>query len=186
MAWVNSGYERSLKVTITKTGSDNSTTIINEDGRQAFGSYPSLTTDEFKQLTLDSFNLRLDAWKSYLLNKYASSDSGLYASIPFTNTRREMKEVAVMSVQGTQGSEIIAILRGVINNNNLYEAPQELVVTFKDGNLTTRTLTIHPGQRNSSSIIYTTQGEGSVQDITDLTLTPNLYNIVLDTIQEYQ
>ena len=51
MAYFNSGYTRSMKVQITKTGSDGSQVVNTYDGQAAFGEFPAIPSDDdFRRL----------------------------------------------------------------------------------------------------------------------------------------
>ena len=63
MAFVNNGTQRTLNLTVKKTGNDNS--VIDQyltlDGKLAFGSYAQITQDEMQKLSDVDFATRVAA-----------------------------------------------------------------------------------------------------------------------------
>lgn len=82
MAFVNSGKQRTLNLTVKKTGNDNSVVdpYLTLNGKLAFGSYAEITQDEMQKLSDEDFADRVAAWKTYLWSTYAS-DVNLQADI---------------------------------------------------------------------------------------------------------
>lgn len=94
MSWSSNGKTRSLKLQITKIGTDNSYFNFYEDGVSGFTStggtiYQSLYdvtggTDSFARLSDSDFTNRLNDWRGYLTNKYLVSEPNLVSNIDFS------------------------------------------------------------------------------------------------------
>lgn len=83
MAFINNGSQRTLNLSISKTGNDGSISdpYLELDGKDAFGLYTLITTDEMQKLSDYGFSSRVAAWKSYLQTTYAESDPDLWGDI---------------------------------------------------------------------------------------------------------
>ncbi len=81
MAFVNSGTQRTLNISVLKTGNDNSSETILLDGKLDFGAYDLITTDQMQKLSDVDFAARVDAWKLDLQSTYATSDTNLWTDI---------------------------------------------------------------------------------------------------------
>ena len=83
MAFVNSGTQRTLNLTIKKTGNDGSSIdqYLVLDGKDAFGSYAQITQDEMQKLSDVDFTARVNAWKSHLQSTYSISDPNMWDDI---------------------------------------------------------------------------------------------------------
>ncbi len=83
MAWVNTGEERSLTFTITKTiGGVIQVGYPKEyDGRLAFLTYSAITDTEAQQLSTSQYNTRLAAFVAYV----ESIEAGFDGDTDFTN-----------------------------------------------------------------------------------------------------
>ena len=69
MAFVNTGTQRSMSLSVTRTGNDNSTTIMSPtsdpaypdfDGKHAFGTFAEITEDEMQKLSEEDFATRVN------------------------------------------------------------------------------------------------------------------------------
>ena len=114
MAYFNSGYTRSMKVQITKTGSDGSQVVNTYDGQAAFGEFPAIPSDDdFRRLVRNgvdgAWDLRLAAFKNYVQTQ-AGLDA--YNSIEWNNAviASNSYHIAIQPVLGSSGYSIIAVL----------------------------------------------------------------------------
>ena len=83
MAYVNTGTERSLTFTLTKTvgGVTVQGYPKNYDGRLAFPGYAALTDEAARRLTTSQYNVRLAAFHDYV----ESIEAGFDSATDFTN-----------------------------------------------------------------------------------------------------
>lgn len=82
--WISTGSKRSLEIQIT-VATGTTTTVIDENGLLAFGSFPYISGETFSRLNDSDFTIRLNAWKTYLSTKYGSE---IYNIIPFSDPTR--------------------------------------------------------------------------------------------------
>lgn len=63
MAFIKTGTQRTLNLTIKKTGNDGSSVdpYLTLDGKEAFGSYAEITADEMQELSDADFTTRVNA-----------------------------------------------------------------------------------------------------------------------------
>lgn len=92
--WTATGYERSMKITVTKTGDNTPPTVTNIylDGQAAFDTTPGVDDITFGRYTDEEFNARVIAYTSYLRSIYddggTSPEPGLVDSINWINATR--------------------------------------------------------------------------------------------------
>jgi len=186
MAWVDADYDRSMNLTIIKTNNEQppSVTYINENGLTSFDGISGVTIEQFQRLTLSEFNTRLDSWKTYIFNKYSTSDPGLYESIDFTKTRIEGQKVSIRAYAdiGLGYSLLEARLIGKVSGDN-FSTPQNLVITVFDTHANTNIVfEIHAGDMTSGGVQV-----NSIQDldVNTLTIEPNIYSVEIDINNEW-
>lgn len=70
MAFINDGTQRSMNISVTKRGNDNSTFVMSTtsnpaypdfDGKKAFGTFAEITEDQMQKLSLSDFMNRVYA-----------------------------------------------------------------------------------------------------------------------------
>lgn len=66
MAYVNTGYQRSLTVVVTKRVNGAVTGSTTYDGRLAFGSYTAITSTQLAQMGQAAYNRRLLDFQAYV------------------------------------------------------------------------------------------------------------------------
>lgn len=93
MAYTNTGYRRSLKISVTKheVNEYEGDTTIELNGLNEFTvsgtTYPEWTDETLRNTSLTNFNTRLNAFKSYIYQTYKESNPGLFESIDATDAR---------------------------------------------------------------------------------------------------
>ena len=81
MAYLNTGTQRTLSISVAKHGDDNSNTTLLLDGKLEFGAYAAITAEAMQQLSEEAFDARVAAWKIYLQDFYTISEPNLYNNI---------------------------------------------------------------------------------------------------------
>lgn len=192
MAYFNSGYTRSMKVQITKIGSDNSEVTDTYDGQLEFGAFPAIPdNDTFRRLerngTNGDWDLRLAAFKTYV-----QSEAGIdaYSSIDWSDAvvAPNTYHIAIQPISGTSGNSVIAVL---YSNNQAALALENIVVA-----LTTNTnpaelfnLTISIGNQTSSIHQFveptTTINNASVISVTPSSSANGIYGAAIEAENEW-
>lgn len=189
MAFTETGFKRSMKITITKTGNDGTIVETTYDGQGAFGAFPAIPdNDTFRRLerngTNGNWDLRLVGFKNYVLSE-AGQDA--YDTINWSEAILSIDtyDVKIMAVSGTQGTSIIAI---VYKNGVLAPALETVNVYFDTLDKTGVQLQI--ASNYYSGTYSMDQADGDIQGVTNPVISPassvnGVYNITIDTINEW-
>lgn len=151
MAFVNTGTQRSMSLSVTRTGNDNSTTIMSPtsdpaypdfDGKHAFGTFAEITEDEMQKLSEEDFATRVNGWKAYLQATYAVSEPNMWddisASFKYANG-------VVVRLYDAGGGAVKTTVKGYVNNGHTFSTK----ITDSYGNLRHQ-FDINPGSTESS------------------------------------
>jgi len=195
MAYTNSGYKRSMTITVVKSGDDGSTITTTYDGRQAFPGHAALTDDEFAKLTRNgtdgSWDIRLAAFKSYL-EPLIGADA--YASIPWTSPTLgpilvlSSKYVRLMAIAETQGTTIIAASYNS-SNNSIANVDDNITVYFTVSNPNVEQSLSIQALTNYSQATYECPNGYDIRDVVITRLTQETnnsnYNTQVDILNEW-
>lgn len=190
MAFTNTGYIRSMKVTITKTGDDNSIVTTTYDGQDAFGAFTAIPdNDTFRRLERNGvdgdWDLRLAAFKDYLLDELGAD---IYNLIVWNNQYVSLEEydIKIMAIDGTGGQDIIAIAY----KNGVESIIKETISISFDTLDISGLIQIATG--NYSSYPYSLgQADGTISDVSNAAVSPSesiygVYSITVDTENTWQ
>mgnify|MGYP001788576911 CR=1 FL=1 len=87
-------HKRSLDIFLSKSGSDGSYIEVNKSGKNMFVdngiTYLEWTNTDLSTKTLEEFNTRLNAFKSYIYNLYLISNPDFYQNIDWNKSRKEV------------------------------------------------------------------------------------------------
>ena len=193
MAYTETGFKRSMKVTITKTGNDGSVVTSVYDGQGEFiyngTTYAAIASDDdFRRLERNGvdwgWDVRLLAFKNYVLTE-AGQDA--YDSITWSNSVQRILEydIKLMSVQGSSGTSIIAV---AYSGGIISVIPDSVTVQF-DTLVPTGSVQI-PANQYYSGTYQILDGGGTIFDITNPIVTPSItnnakYNITIDALNQW-
>ena len=181
--WTTTGYERSMKIAVTKTGDNNPPTvsIINLDGMAPFTGTGAVDDITFGRYTDVEFNNRVIAYTAYLRTIYdtggTNPEPGLVDSINWSDARR-LKVVPVPVPVGIQvftpfaGSIMAKIPSNIAGYGSTALEPLTITVnTVPTALVRTITLTIAPGT-GASYPHSLTADEGLTTNIQSATIIP--------------
>lgn len=181
--WTTTGYERSMKIAVTKTGDNTppSVYIINLDGQAAFTGSGAVDDITFGRYTDIEFNNRVTAYTEYLRTVYdvggTNPEPGLVDSIQWSNARR-LKTVPVPVPVNVQvytpfaGSIMAKIPTNTVGyGSNALETLTITVNTSPTATTPTITLIIANGT-GASSPHSLTADEGLTTSIQSATIVP--------------
>lgn len=189
MAFTETGFKRSMKITITKNGNDGTVVETTYDGQDAFGSFSAIADDDtFRRLERNGvdgdWDLRLIGFKSYVL---AEAGQIAYDNIDWGDSILSINEydVKIMAVAGSQGTEIIAI---VYKDGVLASTLETVNVYFNT--LDKTGVQIQIANNYCSGIYSMDQADGDIRDISNPVVSPTasangIYNVTIDTINEW-
>jgi hypothetical protein len=193
MAYQNTGFKRSMKVAVTRNGSDGSSITTTYDGQGAFGTHSAIVSNyDFRRLVRNNNNgdwdIRLADFKAYMLGEvgapaYASIDWDKYSVMSVNQY-----DVVLISIIGTHSRDIVAVL---YNGSSIVDvAPETINITFDTLTPSTIPLQIAPGA-SVSGIYSMVQSDGvDIRDISNPTVSPTIsnngsYSITIDTVNEW-
>lgn len=160
MAFVNTGTQRTLNLTVKKTGNDSSVVdpYLTLDGKLAFGTYAQITTDEMQKLSDVDFAARVTAWKIYLQSTYAISDPDMWNDIE--SSFKYVNGVIVRLYDIGNGT-LKTTVKGYVNGGSTFSTK----VVDSYGNLIHQ-FDIYPGTTESSGVSWD-PGVTTLQEIID-------------------
>lgn len=194
MAYTETGFKRSMKIEIIKTGSDGSVVTNTYDGQEEF-TYDGVTyaaipsDDDFRRLERNgvngSWDIRLNAFKGYVFNE---SGPAAYNSVNWSLAVQSINEyeVKVMRVFGDQGEVIcVSYVDGVLQsvNEDVY-----VLLSFTGG-AQGEQFTIPSGQHYSNRYEMT-QADIDLNNVSSVSISPTvsangIYTVSIDPINEF-
>lgn len=190
MAFTETGFKRSMKITITRTGNDGTVVSTIYDGQEAFGVFPAIAdNDTFRRLERNGvdgdWDLRLIGFKNYVLSEVGQT---VYDLIDWDNNTIisiNTYDIKIMAVAGTGGQEIISI---VYKDGMLASTNETVNVYFDTINKTGVQLQIANNYYSGTYLMD--QADGDIREITNPTISPTtsvngIYNITIDTVNEW-
>jgi len=159
MAYQNTGFKRSMKVKITKTGSDGSITEVEYDGQQLLGNFPEIPNDDdFRRLERNGvdgdWDLRWNAFKEFLHDDLGETAYSQISNALNTDMLINMPgfTVKILASQSQYGG--INIFARLYNSSNVVSVAQEqLAISYYDQNNSIITHTILVGASESNGRI---------------------------------
>ena len=190
MAYTETGFKRSMKINITKSGDDGSSVVTTYDGQNAFGEFLAIPNDDdFRRLernkTNGDWDLRLVGFKNYVLTE-AGHDA--YDSIDWSNSIQSLAvyDIKIMAVAGTQGTGIIAI-----SYKDGINVPTNETVNIYFDTLDKTGVQLQIASYYLSGVYNMDQDDGlDIRDLSNPLVVPTssvngIYNITIDTENEW-
>lgn len=190
MAFTNTGFIRSMKVTITKTGSDESVLTTTYDGQEAFGAFLAIRDDyAFRRLERNGvdgdWDLRMAAFKAYVLSEEGQT---VYDMIQWDRAYVNLVEydIKLMAVAGSGGHDVVAI---AYKDGELAELSETLSIFFDT--LGDRGILQIAAGDYSSHPYQLLQDDGDIRNVSNAYSIPSesihgTYSITVDTVNEWQ
>lgn len=177
-----------MKVTVTKTGNDNTVVATTYDGQGAFGIYTAIASDDdFRQLERNgvdgAWDIRLAAFKSYVLSEVGADVYALINWDDNTVISIDVYDIKIKAIENTGGQEVIAI---VYKNGILSPTLETVTVYFNTLNDNNTNVPLQIASNYYSGIYSMENGDGTIFDITNISASPDssvngIYNVTLDT-----
>lgn len=194
MAYTETGFKRSMKITITKTGNDGSVVNTTYDGQGEFV-YDGITytaiadDDDFRRLERNGANgdwdVRLNAFKGYV---FAEAGPEAYATIDWDLGIQELPQysIRVMSKAGSQG-EILVV--SYVNDILQFVNEDVYVLLSFTGGSQDEQFTIPSGQYYSNSYSMT-PSDVDLSNVSSVSVSPTIsangvYIVTVDTVNEF-
>lgn len=193
MAYTETGFKRSMKITITKTGNDGSVVNTTYDGQGEFIydgiTYTAITSDDdFRRLERNGANgdwdVRLNAFKGYV---FAEAGPEAYATIDWDLSIQELPQysIRVMSRAGGQG-EILVV--SYVNDILQFVNEDVYVLLSFTGGSQDEQFTIPSGQYYSNSYSMT-PSDVDLSNVSSVSVSPTtsangVYIVTVDTVNE--
>lgn len=194
MAYVETGFKRSMKIEIVKTGNDNSVVTYTYDGQAEF-TYGGVTyvaipsDDDFRRLERNGLNgswdVRLNAFKNYV---FAEVGPDAYNSINWSLSVQEVPHYSIKMMRryGGQGEiQAVSYVDGNLQsvNENIY-----VLLSFTGGN-TDIQFTILAGHYYSNNYLMTVD-DIDLTNVSLISVFPTvsgngIYSISVDTVNEF-
>ncbi len=176
MAYTETGFKRSMKVARTKTGNDDSVVTTIYDGQDEFiydgDTYQAIASDDdFRRLERNGvdgdWDVRLAAFKNYVLQE-AGADA--YAAIDWDTAIENLTQydVKIMSVEGSSGYDIIAI----VYVNDILASTNETVNVLFDLPITKDIPLQIPSINRSGTYSINLQGDEDINSVTNARISP--------------
>ena len=191
MAFTETGFKRSMKITITKTGNDGTMVSTIYDGQEAFGAFSAIAdNDTFRRLERNGvdgdWDLRLIGFKNYVLSEVGQAVYDLIDWDNNTVVSINTYDIKIMAVAGTQGQEIIAI----VYENGAVTGTSETVNVYFD-TLDKSAVQLQIANNYYSGTYSVDQADGDIRDISNPVVSPTasingIYNVTIDTVNEWQ
>lgn len=194
MAYTETGFKRSMKITITKTGNDGSVVNTTYDGQGEFVydgiTYMAITNDDdFRRLERNGSNgdwdVRLNAFKGYV---FAEAGPEAYATINWDLSIQELPQysIRVMSRAGGQGEIlVVSYINGILQsvNEDVY-----VLLSFTGGSQGEQ-FTIPSGQYYSNTYSMT-PSDVDLSNVSSVSVSPTIsangvYIVTVDTVNEF-
>lgn len=194
MAYTETGFKRSMKITITKTGNDGSVVNTTYDGQGEFiyngTTYTAVASDDdFRRLERNGVNgdwdVRLSAFKGYV---FAEAGPEAYATIDWNLSIQELPQYSIKVMQrfGGQGEILcVSYVDGILQsvNEDVY-----ILLSFTHGSQGEQ-FTIPSGQYYSNSYSMT-PSDVDLTNISSVSISPTVsangtYNVTVDPINEF-
>lgn len=187
MAYTETGYKRSMRVTITKTGNDGSVVTDTYDGQGAFDIFPAIASpDDFRRLERNQagngdWDVRLAAFKNYIIAEAGQAAFDAVNALDEWVVNLSEYEARIMLTDNIHGDELIVVLYSVSTGLTV-SAKEDLTITFDTGLLTGETVIITSGINYSNRVRIV--GE-TINDVTNeaisLTSSDNgIYTVIVD------
>lgn len=190
MAFTETGFKRSMMITITKTGNDGTIVESTYDGQDAFGTFSAIPDDDtFRRLERNGvdgdWDLRLIGFKNYVLSEVGQT---VYDLIDWDNNTIisiNTYDIKIMAVAGTGGQEIISI---VYKNGAVADASETVNVYFDT--LDKSAVQLQIANNYYSGTYRMDQADGDIRDISNPVVSPTasingIYNVTIDTVNEW-
>ena len=194
MAYTETGFKRSMKITITKTGNDGSVVNTTYDGQGEFiydgTTYTAIASDDdFRRLERNGVNgdwdVRLNAFKGYV---FAEAGPEAYATIDWNLSIQELPQysIKVMQRAGGQG-EVLAVsyVGGILQSvsEDVY-----ILLSFTGGSQNEQ-FTIPTGQYYSNSYSMT-PSDIDLTNVSSVSVLPTIsvngvYTVTVDAVNEF-
>lgn len=193
MAYAETGFKRSMKIEITKTGSDNSVVTSIYDGQAEF-TYDGVTyaaipsDDDFRRLERNgvngSWDIRLNAFKSYVFNE---SGPAAYNSINWSLCVQEIPQYSIKIIQRAGGQGEILAVSYVGENIQSVNEDVYVLLSFTNG-AQNEQFTIPSGQSYSNSYSMTA-ADIDLTNVSSVSVSPTvsdngIYSVSVDTVNE--
>jgi hypothetical protein len=194
MAYTETGFKRSMKIIITKTGNDGSVVESTYDGQEEFvyngTTYTAIASDDdFRRLERNGVNgdwdVRLNAFKGYV---FAEAGPEAYATINWDLIVQELTQYSIKIMQraGGQGEILcVSYVGGVLQsvNEDVY-----ILLSFTGGSQGEQ-FTIPSGQYYSNSYSMT-PSDIDLTNVSSVSVSPTIsangvYTVSVDPINEF-
>ena len=191
MAYTETGFSRSMRLIITKTGDDGSVINTTYDGQGAFGGYQAIASDDdFRRLERNGvdggWDNRFNAFKAYVLGEIGQD---AYSVIDWLDCIRRI-EVYVVKFMQIADSQAKSVVASVYKNGVRADAPEDLTILF-DLPVSKNIGLIIPAHGNLSDAYYIqNQSDGDISTISNIRITPQYsidgsYGASLDMTVKY-
>ena len=191
MAYTETGFARSMKLIITKTGDDGSVVSTTYDGQGAFGGYQAITDDYvFRRLVRNDvdgdWDNRFNAFKAYVLGEIGQD---AYYTIDWGDCIRSI-DTYVIKVMQTENSQAQSIIALVYKDGIRVAAPEALNILFDLPVSKNASLTILANDYGSNIYDIQNPSDGDVRDISNIRVAPQYsvngsYSTLLDIMVKY-
>ena len=194
MAYTETGFKRSMKIEITKTGSDNSVATSIYDGQEEF-TYDGVTyaaipsDDDFRRLERNgvngSWDIRLNAFKGYVFNE---SGPAAYNSINWSLSVQEIPQYSIKIILRAGGQGEILAVSYVGENLQPVNEDVYVLLSFTNG-AQNEQFTIPSGQYYSNSYSMTA-ADIDLTNVSSVSVSPTVsgngvYSVSVDTVNEF-
>lgn len=193
MAYTETGFKRSMKIEITKTGSDNSVATSIYDGQEEF-TYDGVTyaaipsDDDFRRLERNgvngSWDIRLNAFNGYVFNE---SGPAAYNSINWSLSVQEIPQYSIKIILRAGGQGEILVVSYVGENLQTVNEDVYVLLSFTNG-AQNEQFTIPSGQYYSNSYSMTA-ADIDLTNVSSVSVSPTVsgngvYSVSVDTVNE--